>query len=408
MPNNDYRTANTYHPQMDGFRGLFCIFIIIIHHHFSYANLPVTLGYFGMHGFFILSSFLITRGLLLDKPKAKSFRDFYITFYIKRILRIFPVYFLYLALALAVGIATADSPMRQALGILYELKHFGWMLVTFTYNFKDLYCIYSGDIYNMSLVFPHLWSLSLEEQFYFIVPFMIYFLEIKTLKRLTIAMILLFPLIRAVGFPWLGTLTSDVMQQSFIFYRNTFFQYDAFFYGSFLALFHVNISDRKLFALFYTVTAVFLLLIPVNAWILHQQSGLGVFHHMTQYDFMTRNGQYLYIDTLFNIVCSIFFFICFSRPDRFSFFRNTFLVGTGSKLTYSAYVYQYILIIPTLLFLLPFLRDVLQWPLPLAELISLFISVSLVLLLSYLSFGSLESYFLQKKNYLITLYRKPG
>ena len=405
MPNNDYRLKNIYLPQMDGFRGLFCIFIIIIHHHFTYANVPISLGYFGMHGFFILSSFLITRGLLIDKKKTGSFKTYYIKFYIKRILRIFPVYFFYLFFAVAAGLLTSDRLGNYFLGIYYELRHFGWMLITFTYNFKDLYCIYSGYIYNKSTVFSHLWSLSLEEQFYFIVPFMVYFMSEKALKGLTVAMILVFPLIRIVGFQWLTSLTDDVMQQSFIFYRNTFFQYDAFFYGTFLALFPVSLSNKQAYGIFYFLLAIFVLAIPVNGWIIHQHSGQNIFYIITHYDFMTRNGQYIYIDTLFNLLCTVFFYLCFTNEDSFPIFKKKFFVEVGGKMTYSTYVYQYIFIIPTLFITFPFCKNVLHWPAPLAELLTLILSVSAALLTSYFSYNTMETYFLSKKQKYLSKYK---
>ena len=207
MAENDYRLKNIYLPQFDGFRGVFCFTILIAHHHFTYLNLPSNIGYFTMHSFFIMSSFLITRSLMIDKKKSDSFKIFFTKFYIKRSLRIFPVYFAYLIFALLIGIITSPTIYKSALGIVYELKYFGWMLLTFTYNFKDLACLFTGYTYNKSLAFPHLWSLSLEEQFYIIVPFMIYFLSEKSIKRLSIIMIIIFPIIRIIGFHWLGTLT---------------------------------------------------------------------------------------------------------------------------------------------------------------------------------------------------------
>ncbi|HQO90625.1 MAG TPA: acyltransferase family protein, partial [Chitinophagales bacterium] len=195
---NDYRLKNVYLPQFDGFRGFFCFTILVIHHHYWYVNIPSNIGYFTMHSFFIMSSFLITRSLMIDKQRSDSFKTFFTKFYIKRTLRIFPVYFAYLLFTLLIGLLTAPTVYKPVLGIMYELKYFGWMLLTFTYNFKDLYALFADLTYNKSLAFPHLWSLSLEEQFYFIVPFMIYFLSEKALKRLTIAMIILFPIIRVV------------------------------------------------------------------------------------------------------------------------------------------------------------------------------------------------------------------
>ncbi len=408
MASNDYRLKNIYLPQFDGFRGSFCFTILIIHHHFTYLNIPSNIGYFTMHSFFIMSSFLITRTLMIDKLRSNNFKEFFVKFYIKRTLRIFPVYFAYILLATFVGLLTYNTPWKAILGIIYELKYFGWMLVSFTYNFKDLYCLFTGLIYAKSFVFPHLWSLSLEEQFYIIVPFMIYFMSIKAIKRLSIAMIIIFPVIRIFGYNWLCTLTDDNMHRSFIMYRCTIFQYDAFFYGTALALFDITFSDKTMNRLFYLIFGLFLLTIPVNGWMLHQQTGESFIHIITTYDFMTRNGQYIYIDVLVNILCITFFYICFKDETRFSFFKNKFIVRVGREITYSSYVYQYIFIIPVLLLIHHFFNPdttpgLIRF---MAELVFMFLSISSLLLLSNFSYSTMETYFLKMKDKFMMKFKK--
>lgn len=406
MVSNDYRLKNIYLPQFDGFRGFFCLSILIIHHHFIYINLPSNIGYFTMHSFFIMSSFLITRSLMIDKQRTDSFKTFFIKFYIKRSLRIFPVYFAYIGFIIVIGLLTYNTSYKSLLGIMYELKNFGWMLLTFTYNFKDLLCVFTGQIYAKSFAFPHLWSLSLEEQFYFIVPFMIYFLSVKNLKRLTIIMIIIFPIIRIIGFNWLGTHTNDYMLKSFVLYRCAIFQYDAFFYGTFLALFDISWSDKTMNRIFYLLLVAFILTIPINGWILHLQTGKGFMHIITGYDFMTRNGQYIYLDTLINLLCAVFFYICFKSENRFSFFRNKIIVDLGARLTYSSYVYQYIFIIPVFLFIFPFFFTKLgigRFP---SEVCSMILSISGLMLLSNFSYNTLETYFMNKKGKYLAKFKK--
>jgi peptidoglycan/LPS O-acetylase OafA/YrhL len=406
MAANDYRLKNIYLPQFDGIRGLFCFSILIIHHHFTYLNLPSNLGYFTMHCFFIMSSFLITRALLIDKQRSDSFKTFFLKFYIKRTLRIFPVYFAYIFFVALLGILTAPTAAKSILGIMYELKYFGWMLLTFTYNFKDLYCLFTDYMYAKCMFFPHLWSLALEEQFYIIVPFMIYFLSIKNIKRLTIAMIIIFPIIRVVGFDWLCSLTDDNMHRSFILYRSTIFQYDAFFYGTFLALFDITWSDKTMNRLFYLILFIFILTIPINGWIIQQQTGENFIKIITSYDFMTRNGQYVYLDILVNMLCVLLFYICFKDTSRFSIFKNKFIIDVGSKVTYSSYVYQYLFIIPVFVFIFPFFFETLKIGRFLSELFSMAISIPLLLLLSYMSYNKMELYFLNKKDKYLAKFKK--
>lgn len=342
---------------------------------------------------------------MIDKKRSGgSFKTFFVKFYIKRILRIFPVYFAYLLFTLLVGILVSRTAYKPVLGIFFELKYFGWMLLTFTYNFKDLVCLFTHQVYNKSLVFPHLWSLSLEEQFYIIVPFMIFFLSEKTLKRLTIAMIIIFPIIRIVGYNWLCTMTDDNMHRSFILYRCTIFQYDAFFYGTLLAIFDIKWSDKTMNRLFYTLLSLFLMTIPVNGWMIHQQTGESFIHIITNYDFMTRNGQYIYIDCLVNVLCVVFFYICFKGENRFAFLKNKYIVDVGARITYSSYVYQFIFIIPAILLYKYFTEEKHFMKFP-VELVLMFASISGLLLLSNFSYNTMETYFLKKKDKYLAKYK---
>ena len=234
---------------------------------------------------------------------------------------------------------------------------------------------------------------------------MIYFLNEKTIKRLTIAMIIIFPVIRIIGYNWLCTLTDDNMHRSFILYRSTIFQYDAFFYGTFLALFDITWSHKTMNRLFYFLLSAFLLTIPVNGWILHLQTGEKFIHIITSYEFMTRNGQYIYIDCLVNLLCVSFFYICFKDESRFSFFKNKFIVDVGARITYSSYVYQFIFIIPAILVYkyLTEERQMLKFP---VELVLMAVSISALLLLSHFSYNTMESYFLKKKDKYLAKYKK--
>jgi peptidoglycan/LPS O-acetylase OafA/YrhL len=143
-------SRNGYMPQLDGLRALAVVFVLI--HHF-YPELPNLLGLdFGAYGvklFFVLSGFLITGILLamrskLDRGKmtaAHAFRQFYA----RRTLRIFPVYYLVLLLALLAGNADVAEGF--------------WWYVTYTSN------IYFGIENDFTETTAHLWMLSVEEQF---------------------------------------------------------------------------------------------------------------------------------------------------------------------------------------------------------------------------------------------------
>lgn len=152
-------------PALDGLRGL-AILLVILHNADAYGRVsgvlwPVAMlshaGWIGVELFFVLSGFLITNNLL-DTQQATNY---YQSFFARRTLRIFPLYYgtLFIALIVAPHFVAEDP------GIAASRAHQVW-LWTFMVNWTEPF----GKAVHG---FPHFWSLSVEEQFYLVWPFLI-------------------------------------------------------------------------------------------------------------------------------------------------------------------------------------------------------------------------------------------
>lgn len=172
----------------------------------------VSLMWSGVDLFFVLSGFLIT-GILRD---ARDSAHYWSTFYVRRACRILPLYALLLgtyAIALASGFAghpPAGWLMAQPMPLL--------SYATFTQNiFMGLAQGTGANWMGVS------WSLAVEEQFYLVLPLLVYFLPGRRLAVCLGAAVLLAPVLRA-AFPGYGALV------------NTYCKADALCLGGLLAL----------------------------------------------------------------------------------------------------------------------------------------------------------------------------
>jgi peptidoglycan/LPS O-acetylase OafA/YrhL len=133
-----------YVPALDGVRCFAGLIVAMYHCHILAA------GWIGVQVFFVLSGFLIS-SILLD-AKERHAETFFRRFYWRRTLRIFPLYFAYLAVA---AISFALFAVPAAWGELW-----GWLL-TYTSNFSRMMVYDKGTEF-----FIHFWSLAVEEQLY--------------------------------------------------------------------------------------------------------------------------------------------------------------------------------------------------------------------------------------------------
>lgn len=140
---------------LNGLRALAALAVLASHIMRHYGGRGLDLAGFGVTVFFALSGFLIT--LLLIKEKEKTASVSIRKFYIRRILRIWPLYYLYIALALAAGyfIFAETYTTRQVLFYVFFLPNVPFIV---------------GPGINLLL---HYWSLGVEEQFYFFWPFVV-------------------------------------------------------------------------------------------------------------------------------------------------------------------------------------------------------------------------------------------
>ena len=166
--------AEPYHqPELDGIRGIALLAVMLSHAGpyiqrnylagklLVYAMIP---GWSGVELFFVLSGFLIT-GILL---KTKAAENYFSSFYMRRFLRIFPIY--YFVVTVGLLIAPHNSwwnsmlPPLEKTRIAYYFYVQNWPIFWNHTNFLPI------------SVFGHFWSLAVEEQFYLIWPLVVWLL----------------------------------------------------------------------------------------------------------------------------------------------------------------------------------------------------------------------------------------
>jgi peptidoglycan/LPS O-acetylase OafA/YrhL len=165
-----------YFGSLNGLRAI--SIIAVIWHHTASSSFSAAIagqGFYGVTLFFVISGFLITTLLLREKEHTGSISLG--GFYVRRILRIFPLYYTVIA-AYCVATMAFEGSSRYGAMFFENLKYF----LTYTSNwFVNL----SDD----RVIFYFAWSLATEEQFYFLWPSVERFLKRRHASIVAVAMI---------------------------------------------------------------------------------------------------------------------------------------------------------------------------------------------------------------------------
>jgi len=163
---------------LDGVRGLAILLVLAMHSLWigpgfglgldhPYARVA-KLGWCGVDVFFVLSGFLITGILVRSKGSEHYFRNFYV----RRSLRIFPLYYLVVGLLLFAQ-ASREVPGSDVVAHLLYYQNF----------------LYAFDYDNVDQALEVTWSLAIEEQFYLLWPALVWLLSQTGLRALCVCVI---------------------------------------------------------------------------------------------------------------------------------------------------------------------------------------------------------------------------
>jgi peptidoglycan/LPS O-acetylase OafA/YrhL len=367
-------------PALDGLRGLAILLVLMQHlgggRHSDILIVRVIadsmrLGWTGVSLFFVLSGFLIS-GIVWD---SSSQPNWWLGFYIRRALRIFPLY--YAALAYAAVSGFLFEP---------EVLHRLWVYVFYLQNVGPLVRVAEllpGD----RVVLDPFWSLAVEEQFYLVWPFLLALLA----PRRTVAM-------RVCLAVWIGSfalrlgMAHSHLQESWL-YRFSPSRVGELCLGAFLAL-CIRSNPQSVSRLLRLSRPVFLLSAAVLV-------ALGI---STSGNFETYNTAWTTLGIfILPVLFSSMIALCLEPSAVQRFFSLPILRWFG-RISYGIYVYH-------LLF-----RPIYHWlalrllphsSMMMTDLLTSVISIASTLVVATISFHFLESPFLRMKKRLRVLSQPP-
>lgn len=175
-------TRINYISKIDGCRAI-AVAAVLFSHYLpeGYITHDLPFGRWGVQLFFVISGYLITKILLNSKLKLESNtgkRTLLKVFYIRRILRIFPAYYLLLLGYLVFSVSFTQETF--------------WSSIFYVFNIYE--AVEPGNYEFLG----HLWTLCIEEQFYLVWPWLMIFLPNKKIVYVTFLLLLLAPISRYI------------------------------------------------------------------------------------------------------------------------------------------------------------------------------------------------------------------
>ena len=345
-----------YFTNLDGLRGI-AAFSVLIFHFFENPYLTTDVLQLDavrkvtevlQHGvtlFFVLSGFVITRILL----NSKSSENYFYTFYKRRILRIFPLYYLYLIVYFYIypyiqfGQINMDFSLQ--LPVYFYLQNMGWL---------------TGLESNGP---GHFWSLAVEEHFYLLWPVVVYFLPYQRIKPIVIALLIL-------SIP----LKIYFINSNIDINYNSFSRFDSILIGCLIAIIEKDnnyaLPNIKRSMILYALSVLFF-------------TGAIVYFFQALIPTLKGGVKHLILGLFFGIV--IFSLVSNSENGQFNKFLNHSVTQYMGKISYGLYVWHMLAL--SIVGHLSIVFSVLN----------LFLTIVLTIILAHVSYFYFEKYFIKLK-----------
>ena len=332
----------TFRSDINFLRALSVVAVII--YHIDKKLLPG--GWLGVDIFFFISGYLISNKIITElNHKNFSFKNFYI----KRIKRILPS---------IISISLFSLPLAFILLPPKELYFFISSVISSIFFYSNIY-FENFDFYNSPsskyIPFLHMWSLSVEEQFYLILPLILFFVFKKKKNKLIISIFSLF----------LFSITLNIFSEFFNTFYQIQFRFWEFLFGVLFNFLNREISISKVFKVFgFGIILLSLLIfddILINILYPKLIALIGVFI------FLIKSDKSVFFDNLFN---------------------NSFIKYTGF-ISYSLYLFHQ----PIFSFFRIYEKNIKEFPN-----YTIFLLIFLLYILSFINWKIIEQPFLNKFN----------
>ena len=357
---------------LDGLRAI--AFLMVLSTHTGNGDF----GWMGVQLFFVLSGFLLTRILLRMKDSLPAKQYFY-KFYARRFLRLFPLYFFYLFI-LTIAIWQRDliswGLLRSEIQkIVQPQLHYSYLYI---YNF-----FHASAIFQSTRFLTHLWSLSVEEQFYIFWPLILFFTPKEKLKSLFLYIIVLGPILRLViYFIYENHLLPSLLDNPYMaVYVLPFSHIDAFAMGAYISCFPLPNPRKQLLVLASAI--------PLLGFLTQYLSTGSVQFDTIGYEFtMFTAYKFVWGYSVLNYL----FALLIHAVDRTKLFTNILdhcTLRYLGRISYGLYVYHF----PVIWFLLAFqmeYRDQIHLFFYLGQARTYFVVLLVTIIISSISFYLFE------------------